>query len=1771
MSQANDATLFITLLTAFKVLLYRYTGQEDLLVGSPTAGRNSAQFAATVGYFVNPVVLRTSPNSALSFEEFLNQVRHTTLAAFSHQEYPFALLVKQLQPERDPSRSPLFQVMFTLNKVQLSGEEAMGAFSLGEAGARMNLGGLPLESMRLEQRIAQFDLSLTMVEVGNELSASLEYNTDLFDAATIKRLLGHFQTLLEAVAARPSQRLDRLTLLNDSERHLLLDEWSGAVEGRAGETAPASLVHQLFEQHVERHPKNTAVVFEGARLSYRDLNERANRLAHYLRRRGVGMDVPVAICVERSLEMVVALMGVLKSGGAYVPLDPRYPRERLAFMLAETRAPWLLTHRHLVEGLPASSAQALCLDEDWDEIALESEENPRDSKVNPEVTQQPESLAYVIYTSGSTGRPKGVMVSHGSLAAAYHSWRKPYLLDCSPCVLQTANFSFDVFTADILRGLISGGRLVLCSRDTMLSPQDLYELMRAEKVELAEFVPALMRPLLQYVEETRQTLDFMRVFICGSDALYAEEYKKLRRFCGDDARVFNSYGLTEATIDNVIFESSAADVHLNGIAPLGHPFAGVRVYLLDSQLQPVPAGVTGELYVGGDCVARGYLKRPDLSAARFLPNPFADEPGTRLYQTGDLARFRVDGNIEFLGRKDEQVKVRGYRIELGEIEATLKQHARVRDAIVVTRSNGDDAQGMRGEKRLVAYVVAEGEHKLGAKQLRELREFLAESLSEQMIPSAFVFLDAIPVTPNGKVDRRALPAPDFSADLFARDTAQSEHTDDVPRTEAECILSDIWSELLKLERVGLRDNFFHLGGDSILSIQVVARARQSGLLLTPRQIFEHPTIAALASVGEMISQTVDKQGDEQGRITGHVTLTPIQRWFFEQNFPAPAHWNMSLLLEANERLDMFLVERTVAHLLEHHDALRLLFVRGDSGWRSIANSEELLRCVRTVDLSGMAGDLIGEEQRSGIETAAEEAQRELNLGDGPLVRVVLFDLGPGGQRLLFVVHHLVVDGVSWRILLEDWEHIYRQLQSGERVVLPSKTTSFQRWAARLEQLAQTIEVQKELHYWTTVSQRTSSLPLDAQGANIEGSARTVAVSLSIDETNALLQDVPAVYHTRIDDVLLTALVRTFRRWTGEDALLVELEKHGREDLFEDVDLSRSVGWFTSAFPILLKLQQTATTLGDDLKSIKEQLRRIPRGGTGYGLLRYLCRDEEVARQMSVLPSAEVSFNYLGQFDQTFQTSGLFRLARESADGAAGGQRDWEAQRGNLLEVNAGIFGGRLKTEWTYSADIHDSVTIEKLAHDFLEELQALIAHCLSTAGAHTPSDFPLARLSQTQLDELLQTKKDVADLFPLSPMQQGMLFHILYTPNTDVYLGQFSCALQGDLDAGALGSAWQQTVNRHDVLRASFIWENLDEPLQLIHKNVRVPLEQHDWRGLTDDEQRKRLEAFLIQERQRGFDLLTPPLMRLALVRLGSDSYRFVWTHHHLLLDGWSGALLLREVFNTYEALRRGEQMRAEPRRPFRDYIAWLARQDLSKAEAFWRENLKGFDAPTPLVIDHASAGDMEAVGESQVQLSQETTVRLQSLARKHGLTLNTILTGAWALLLNRYSQEETVVFGATVAGRPHSFPGVETMVGLLINTLPVRVRIDEEAELVAWLKVLQAEQVELREYEYSPLVEVQGWSEVGRGQPLFESLLVFENYPLNAAALEENLSLHLKDVRSFDRTNYPLTVVAIPAEELFLQALYDRRRFTDDSIERMLGHLRTLLESIAAGPRRRP
>ena len=1755
LSRTHHATLYTLLLAAFQTLLYRYTGQEDLSVGSPTNGRSAARFARTVGYFVNPVVIRSHPSGASSFVEFLNRVRQTVLDAFAHQEYPLDLLVTRLQPERDPGRSPLFQVMFALNQAHLLKDEGLAAFALGEEGARMELGGLRLESVWLEQRVAQFDLALTVAEVDDVLAASLEYNSDLFEAATIKRMLAHFRTLLESIVQDPAQPLAQLNMLTTGERQQLLDEWNkpqplddsnGSQPGKPAQVIP---VHQLFEQQAEREPDALAAVFENTRLSYRELNERANQLARYLRSRGVGTEVPVAICLERSIRILVALLGVLKAGGAYVPLDPSYPRERLAFMLEDAQPTVLITQQSVVGKLAADNAHVICLDADREKIERESSENPAGSALT-------EQLAYIIYTSGSTGVPKGVMVSHGSLANAYQAWRHAYQLDSVHSILQMASFSFDVFTEDVLRALCSGAKLVLCPKELLFAPDELYELMLREEVDFADFVPAVLRALVQQLEQTGRRLEFLRVLVSGADILYVEDLRKLQQVCGSRTRLMNSYGVTEATIDNTSFENAATEnaataLPSDGIVPIGRPFANLRIYLLNEWLEPVPVGVAGELHIGGDCLARGYLNRPDLTAEKFIPDPFSRDAGARLYRTGDLARYRSDGNIEFLGRNDYQVKVRGLRVELGEIEATLLQHTEVQKAIVTAVAVTGEG---RDHQRLVAYVVS---HQGFAPGAHELRSFLKERLAEQMLPSAFVFLDELPLTPNGKVDRRALPEPSPSR-------PEPEQGFVAPQTATEKALCDIWAALLKLESVGIHDNFFESGGDSILSIQVIARAKQLGIGLTPGQIFEHPTIAQLAAAATI--STGSQLIAEQGRVTGSVNLTPIQRWFFEQDFTAPGHWNMALMLETKERLNPALLEKTLEHLLEHHDALRLRFVKEEAGWRqSIAAESEAKRSLSFVNLSGLPST----ERRAARERIAGEIQAQLNLAGGTLARVALFDSGEQhAQHLLLVIHHLAVDAVSWGILLEDFERIYAQLQAGQRVELPPKTTSFKRWAEQLELFAQSDALREELNHWTKLaSQEIEKLPVDGSAKNIEGTSRTHTVTLAAAETLSLLQEVGEAYHTQINDLLLTALVKAFQGLTKKETLLVELEGHGREELFAGVDLSRTVGWFTSAFPVLLNLDG-AEASDAAVKTIKEQLRKIPRHGIGYGLLRYVCADSGVVEQLRALPQAEVGFNYLGQLDRLWQDSALFIPAQESV----GATRHAQAKRSHLIEINAAVVNQELKIDWTFNREIHQDQTIEKLAGDYVASLRELIAHCLKAgARGYTPSDFPLAKLSQPQLDGLFKETAGITDVYRLSPMQQGMLFHSLYAPDSGIYTGQFTCLLEGELDAQAFIAAWQQTLARHEILRASFIWENLDEPLQLIQSRVSAPFELHDWRELKSVEAAQRWESLLKAEQQLGFDLSVAPLMRFALARVADDACHFVWTHHHLLLDGWSGALLLKEVFAAYEALKQGAVLQVERVRPYRDYISWLGQQDMAQAETFWRQNLKGFTAPTPLAIDRTSGGTndggAEEFGERKLYLNQDLTARLQAFARRHQLTLNTLVQGAWALLLHRYSHERDVVFGATVAGRPASLAGVESMTGLFINTLPVRVAVPPRMGLLEWLKRLQTEQVRLREYEFSPLLEVQRWSEAPRDTALFESLFVFENYPLDADAVTENFSLKLSGVRSFDRTNYPLTIVALPGRELVLQALYDSQRFDDEAIGRLLSHLETLLENFMLEP----
>ncbi|MDF0731695.1 amino acid adenylation domain-containing protein, partial [Pseudomonas entomophila] len=1140
--------------------------------------------------------------------------------------------------------------------------------------------------------------------------------------------------------------------------------------------------------------------------------------------------------------------------------------------------------------------------------------------------------------------------------------------------------------------------------------------------------------------------------------------------------------------------------------PIGQPIANLQTYVLDAELQPVPAGVVGELYLGGEGLARGYHRRPALTAERFITSPFGS--GQRLYRTGDLASQRADGVIEYRGRIDHQVKIRGLRIELGEIEARLMEQDAVREAVVLAIDGA-----------LVGYVVPSEWQPESQETLREaLREPLRQALPDYMVPAQLLFIERMPLSPNGKLERKALPKPDASH-------AQKAYV--APRSALEQRIAAIWQDVLKLDRVGLNDNFFELGGDSIISIQVVSRARQTGIRFTPKDLFQHQTVQSLATVAVLgVAPVVI----DQGPVTGETSLLPFQHWFFETLRTNHHHWNQSVLLAPRETLHAEPLERALRTLVEHHDALRLRFKNGAAQFAELDATPLLWQ-------ETVADD-------SQLQAAADRAQRSLDLSQGPLLRALLATQADGSQRLLLVIHHLAVDGVSWRILLEDLQAAYRQQR------LPAKTHSVKAWAEQLQADAQGPALRGQLAYWQAQAVE-AGLPCAAPAQPLlTRDARSVQTRLDAQLTRRLLQEAPAAYRTQVNDLLLTALARVVTRWSGQPSVAVLMEGHGREPLSRELDLTRSVGWFTSFYPVKLT---PAQGLGESIKHIKEQLRAVPDKGMGYGALRYLGTDQARAALAAQTP-ARITFNYLGQLDGSFdQPEALFvptgqPRGQEQAD---------DAPLSNWLTLNGQVYGGELRVDWQFSTALFDSATVQALADAYAQALGELVEHC-AASGALTPSDVPLAGLDQAALDSLGLDPRTVQDLYPLSPMQQGMLFHSLYQPGDGAYINQLSVAVEG-LDPERLRAAWQATVDAHDVLRSAFLEGG--RPLQVVYRERALPFTLEDWRGRAD--QAEAVAAKARDLRSAGFALDRAPLLDLCLLRLDPQRYQMIYTCHHLLVDGWSNAQLLGEVLQRYS----GGEVAPQAGR-YRDYIAWLAGQDAQATEQFWQAQLQRLDAPTRLAAAlPAVVAEQGGHGEHLRQLDAGQTQRLKAFASQHKVTLNTVLQAAWALLLQRYTGQPGVAFGATVAGRSAPLPGIEAQVGLFINTLPVIVSPRAEQAPGPFLEQLQAQNVALREHEHTPLFDIQRWAGQG-GDGLFDTLLVFENYPV-AEALQQGAPAGLRfgAVHTREQTSVPLTLLVGVEDNLSLLFQFDRQQFSAQQVERIGAHLLALLHGLLAAP----
>ena len=1696
LAQRAECTPFMVLLAAFDVLLHRYTGETDILVGTPIANRNQPQIESLIGFFVNSLVLRTSLEGDPDSLELLRRVRSTTSAAYSHQDLPFERLVDELQPQRDLSHNPLFQVMFVLQNTP-------------EVPTRLGDNTLGLEEV--DNGTSLFDITFNLYESRDGIHGYIEYCRDLFEPETVQRLAGHYLTLLEGMVADPRRRISQLTLVTAAERDCILHTWNDT----AADYPRHRAVHQLIEAQAQQQPDAPAVCFDAATTSYADLNADANRLAHLLIRRGVQPGDFVGLCTERGVDMLTGILGILKAGAAYLPLDPHYPVERLAYMLKDSAASLLVSRSALMDQLPVELPDTVLLDRDADQLADQPASDPG-------LSIRPDQPAYAIYTSGSTGTPKGVQVTHANLV---HSTCARLIHYPEPvrAYLLLSSFSFDSSVAGIFWTLCQGGMLVLPRQGEEQDILAVAELIRRTSASHVLALPSLYGLLLQLAPAGH--LRSLNTVIVAGEAcpppLVRRHHERL-----PDARLYNEYGPTEATVWCTVCEVPPQDD--DAPVPIGRPIPNMQAYVLDAGGQPLPAGIPGELYVGGDGVTPGYLNQPRLTADRFVPSPFHAD-GRRLYRTGDLARFRADGMLEFLGRVDDQVKIRGYRIELGEIEAALAMHPDIHEAVVLAV----EAQHQSGLRLAAWYVAREG----ASVTTQTLRAHLQPRLPDYMIPAAMQPLERIPLMPNGKVDRAALPAPTFQ-------DATGQGPEIAPRTEAEARLAAIWSEVLGLERVGVEDNFFELGGDSIVSIQIIARARQAGLDLKPRQLFEHQTIAGLAAAAGSLAGT----GVEPGPFRGEAPMTPIQCWFFEHAFGNPHHWNQPALLELRRDIDDAALAHAFERLARHHDMLRARFLDGPAGWRCIVGGEAERIDIEMLDLSALPPA----RRQAAFDELARRLQTGLDITNGPLLRAARISGGPGSADLLLVVvHHLVMDAVSWRILLEDLDRLCHDVQA----TLPPRSTPYPVWAEALRQAAESASLLEELPFWRAQT-GAPNLPLDAveQGPNDEAGAALVRRELDADSTRRLLSDCHGAYRTRINDLLITALLRTLGDWSGQREQLLTLEAHGREEIRDDIDHSRTVGWFTTLYPVRFELPADDDP-GLQIKAIKERLRAVPLNGIGYGILRHL-GPEPVRRELAAVPRPKVLFNYLGQLDADRTADDALRWIQQDL----GADHDPACPRDHWLDFNTHVSGGRLHLELTFSRRRHGPATAERLADAFLDNLRRLVAYCTNEAHfGYTPSDFPLAQLDQATLDGHPDLNdRRLQDVYPLSPLQSGMLFHSLHRPGSGEYLEQYLCILEAQLDVDAFTRAWQRLIDRHDILRTRFLWDGLDEPLQAVMTDATLPWRIEDWRDGDAASHRARLDEYLAQDRRTGLPLSRAPLMRMLLARLENDRYQLVWSFHHLLMDGWCLHLVLDEVFEHYRALRSGRQAALPRPRPYRDFIAWQRRQDQDAAERYWTALLAGFDSPNRIRLGPVAATDASTASLRRA-LPAALGQRLQALAREHHLTLNTLVQGAWSLLLNRYSGQRDVVFGVTVSGRTPEVDGAERMIGLFINTLPARIEIEPDGPALELLHQLQAQQIRSREYEYSALARVQACSDIEPGQLLFESIVVYENFP---AMAEADAGLRILSEDAIEQTNYPLTLMASAGEPLQLGVAWDPRRFERAAMERLIGHMETVLNA---------
>ncbi|MFI5776150.1 amino acid adenylation domain-containing protein [Nocardia sp. NPDC051570] len=1731
-------------IAASAAYLAKASGNPDVLLTLPTTARLTAVARKTPGMVATYLPFPVTARPEVTVSELLAATSKTLAGSLRHQRYPSTRRSLGL---RSDDRRPFGPFVNVLPQTPV--------LALGSCEARLH---------NLSTGIVD-DMMITVLDAADGgVELHLNGNPELYREAEVLDHLHRLAEFLPRLAfAAPETPLGRLDFVTVRERELLLAAGAGVtgategtVVGRVRALAAAT-------------PAALAVTDGRDVASYSSLVGWADALALRLIMSGVGPGSLVGILVEPSTAFVGAALAVLTAGAAWVPLDVHAPEARTTALIAEAGI------GHLVVG-PADSGvhdgvQSHSLSGDFTDRAV-----PLDNLIP--ASDASADLAYVIFTSGSTGKPKGAMVHRGGMLNHLLAKIEDLGLTAADRLVQNAPVTFDVSVWQMLAPLLVGGTVRVVSRELAADPEALFEVVAAEHLTVLEVVPTLLRAALDSWEVERFTpsVPTLRELVVTGEALPAELCHRWWSLYPGIPLV-NAYGPTECS-DDVTHAVLRAGEPIGARVPIGGPVRNTRLYVLDNALLPVAFGMVGELYVAGDGVGRGYLNDPVKTASTFMADPYGAVPGARMYRTGDHVVRRPDGQLEFLERRDHQVKIRGHRIELGEVEAALRRLSGVTDAAVTA------VEDRSGTTRLVAYVVAPGT------ETEALRIAVAETLPHYMIPATWIPLAALPLTAHGKVDRKALPDP-AAAGMIRADGVTTGRGP--ARDGVEVVLCEIFAEVLNRDTVGPGDSFFALGGDSISAIQVVSRARTRNIVLTSRDIFRHKTSAALAGCARTLADGSPRLASAPE--AGDFPPPPITAQVIEDfgTFDGPGReYSQYVLIRVPAELTADTLAPVVQALLDRHDALRMEMTEPAPGvWAPRIRPVGAVRAETLITEADAASVIDDPAELSALVAARiEVARRGLAPHRGVVLRAVLLHGGSErAGRLLVLAHHTVIDGVSWRILVSDMRAAWSAVAAGETPVLEPVPTSYRRWAATMTEHAHTGARMAELPYWR--AQTAAESPTPGRGPldpvrDTHATAGRLRLRLPTEQTLALLTAVPAAFHSEINDILLGALALAVTDWrrraagdTGQPILL-ELEGHGREQIVDDVDLSRTVGWFTTVFPVRLALGAVdpdealsgGPALGVVIKRVKEQLRAVPDRGIGYGLLRYL--NPQTARALASDPTPAIGFNYLGRF-RVDDSAGLWSL--DGGDTVIGTSVNPAMPLRHSVAVTPvtedHAEGPQLVADWLWADAVITEASVRDLADTWFRVLGALTDHVrLPNAGGLTPSDLPLVSLRQNEIEEI---ERDCAarglgpltDVLPLTALQRGLLFQSAGDSDHDLYTLQITAELAGAVEADALEEALAVLLARHPGLGAAFLHRESGDPVSVLHTGIRVPLARTDLSGLPSAARNAELERLVGAERARRFDLTRPPLMRWTLVRLGAERFALIWTLHHILVDGWSMQLLVRELLTCYRD--RGGRGSLDAATPFRDYLVWLADRDHASAAAMWRTALAGMSLPTHLFPSDPARRPAERT-RMPLRLSVAETATLTDFAAAQGITIGTICQGGWAYLLGRLVDRPDVLFGATVATRPAAVAGVETIVGPLLNTLPVRVTLDRAEPVGAFLGRLQDEQSALREVDFPRLAEMLGGNPelAGTGEP-FDTALVFENFPRTAGDLVADETLRIVAADARDARHYPLSLVIAPGARLEVRFDYAPDLVTEAAVTGLARRFRRILLAMVAGPDR--